>query len=339
MRKTISLLSVIVFIWSCGSDKSSVEALLNKPLDSLSIYQISSEIRKNPFNAELFMRRAELYYNKSLIDSAINDAIIATRLDSLKPEQFIKLSEMYLSMGKSEDAKNILEKCNRINPDNDQVLVKIATIYFYVKDYKKTDEYLNLAAGSNPHNSEMFFIRGMLHREKKENKAAVLNFQKATENNPEYFDAFMMLGLISAEQKDSIAIQYYNAAINLNPKDIQPYYNLAMFYQENDRIPKAISEYQYILQNVDKSYIHAYFNQGYINMVYLNDFKKALLFFDSALAINPSYVEAVYNKGYCYEQLKNKSKAIEFYEQAKTIVPNFQLAVDGLNRLDKKQIK
>jgi len=329
-------LYVVIFVWGCGSNQSSVDALLKKPLDSLSIQQISNEIRKNPYNGELFMRRSELYYNNQLIDSAINDAIIATRLDSLKPEHFIKLSEMYLSKGNSEEAKNTLEKCNRINPDNDEVLVKIATIYFYVKDYKKTNENLDLAAEVNPHNAEMFFIRGMLHREKKENKAAILNFQKATENNPEYFEAFMMLGLINAELKDSIAIQYYNAAININAKDIQPYYNLAMFYQENNNVQKALAEYQFIIKNIDKSYIHAFFNQGYINMVYLDEFEKAISYFDSTLALKADYVEAVYNKGYCYEQLKNKAKAIEFYEQAKTIVPNFQLAIDGLNRLDKK---
>lgn len=336
MIKVLSFVFVIVIFLSCGSNNSSVEAILNKPLDSLSIQQITSEIRKNPRNAELFFRRAEIYYNKMQIDSAINDAIISTRLDSLKPINFIKLSEMYLTKGQSEEAKNILEKCNRINPNNDKVLVKIATIYFYVKDYKKANEYLDLAAGANPNNAEMFFIRGMLHREKKENKAAILNFQKATENNPEYYDAFMMLGLINAELKDSITIQYYKTAIRLNPKDAQAYYNLAMFYQENNKLQEALAEYQNIIHNIDKSYISAYFNQGYINMVYLEDYKKAILFFDSTLALKADYVEAVYNKGYCYEQLKNKIKAIEFYEQAKTIIPNFQLAVDGLNRLDKK---
>ncbi len=339
MKKLIGFLYIVVFILGCGTDQSSIDALLKKPLDSLSIQQITSEIRKNPRNGELFIRRAELYYNKTLIDSAISDAVIATRLDSLKPQTFIKLSEMYLSKGNSEDAKNALEKCNRINPDNDEVLVKIATIYFYVKDYKKANEYLDLAAGVNPHNAIMFFIRGMLHREKKENKAAILNFQKATENNPEYYDAFMMLGLISAELNDSVAVQYYKTAINLNLKDVQPHYNLAMFYQQNEKIVQALNEYQYIVRNMNKSYPPAFFNQGYIYMVYLKNFNKAILFFDSALATKPDYVEAIYNKGYCYEKLKNYTKATEFYEQAKTMLPNYKFAIDGLNRIDKKQNK
>jgi len=337
LRKVILIFVITIGLFSaCNSGSESTKIVLNKPLDSLTIQEISSEIRKNPRNSELFIRRAELYFSKFLIDSGINDALIATRLDSLKPENFIRLSEMYLTKGRSEDAKLTLEKCNRINAGNVNVLVKIATIYFYVKDYKKADEYLDMAAQVEPHNANMFFVRGMLHRDKKENKLAILNFQKAAENNPEYYEAYMMLGLIFSEMNDTIAIQYYHTACNLNPKEIQPHYNLGMFYQENDRYNQAFGEYQYILRNLDNSYPYAFFNQGYIYMIYLGEYEKAIQYFDSALAAKPDYVEAIYNKGFCFEKLKKYDKAKEFYNQAKDMVTNYQLAIDGLNRLDKK---
>ena len=137
--------------------------------------------------------------------------------------------------------------------------------------------------------------------------------------------------------KDSIAIQYYKTARKLNPKDIQPHYNLGMFYQESGKYDQALAEYQYILSNLDKSYSYAYFNQGYIHMIYGADYVTAILYFDSALTSQPDYVEAIYNKGYCYEKLKNIEKARDFYTQAKNMVTNYQLAVDGLNRIDKKK--
>jgi tetratricopeptide (TPR) repeat protein len=337
MKRNIFRITIFLFIIaSCSSDPAKTEAILKKPLDSLSVSEISLEIRNNPKNAELFMKRAELYYSLNKADSAISDAELATRIDSLKPEYFIRLSEMCLLNGRSEKAKNCLEKCNRISPGNSDVLVKIATIYFYIKDYNKSVEFLDQAASFNPRDANMFFLRGMIHRQKKEPNAAILNFQKATECNPEFYDEFMMLGLIFGEKNDSVTIQYYQTAAKLRPREIQPHYNLGLFYQDHQVLDEAIKEYQYILHNLDKSYPHAYFNQGYIYMIYLKEYDKAISYFDSSLAVKADYVEAVYNKGFCYEKQKNYTKAKELYNQAKEMVTNYQLAIDGLNRLDKK---
>lgn len=336
-RNIFRVIIFLSFLASCGSDPAKTEAILNKSLDSLSVFEISSEIRDNPKNAKLFMKRAELYYSLNKADSAISDGELATRLDSLNPAYFIRLSEMCLLSGFSEKSKNVLEKCNRINPGNSDVLVKLATIYFYVKDYTKSNEYLDQAASFNPHDANMFFLRGMIHRQKKEPNAAIINFQKATENNPEFYDAFMMLGLTYGEKNDSVAIQYYRTAINLRPEEIQPHYNLGLFYQDKESFDQAFKEYQYILRNLNNSYHNAYFNQGYIYMIYLKEYENAIAYFDSTLAVKPDYVEAVYNKGFCYEKMKKYDKARELYNKSKEMVNNYPLAIEGLNRLDKKK--
>lgn len=328
---------VIFIIIGCNPENNNSQKILNKPFDSLSVSEISVAIRKDPENASLFMKRADLYALLNKPDSAINDAIIATRLDSTKIQYFISLSEMYLVSGHSEESKNILEKCNRINPDNADVLVKIATLYFYVNDYKKAVEYLDKTADIDPRNARMYFIRGMIHKEKKEINSAIVNFQKATESDPAFYDAYMMLGMLYAEQDDSLAVQYYKTASGIKPGEIQPHYNLGMFFQKYEYLDQAIGEYQFILKNLDKSYPYAYFNQGYIYMIYKKEYDKGISYFDSALAVKTDYVEAVYNKGFCYEKLKKYEKAREYYNHAKEMVTNYPLAIDGLNRLDKKK--
>ncbi len=340
MNTCISFISGIIILFiivGCNSENNNSEKVLNKSFDSLSVSEISMAIRKDPKNAALFMKRAELYATLNKSDSAINDALIATRLDSLNKQYFISLSEMYLVSGHSEESKNILEKCDRINPDNADVLVKIATLYFYVKDYKKATEYLDKTAGIDPRNAQMFFIRGMIHKEKNETNSAIVNFQKATESDPGYYDAYMMLGMLYAGQDDTLAVQYYKTASGLKPKEIQPHYNLGMFFQKYEYLDPALDEYRFILRNIDKSYPYAYFNQGYIYMIYKKEYEKGISYFDSAIAAKPDYVEAVYNKGFCYEKLKQFDKAREFYNRAKDMVTNYQLAIDGLNRLDKKK--
>ena len=337
MNRILSMLIVLFLLWGCEQGNENTQKILDQPLDSLSISTVSLEIRANPTNAALFMKRANLYSMQNKMDSAINDALIASRLDSLNADYFISLSEFYIVAGQSEESKKVLEKYYRINPENADVTVKLATLYFYVQDYKRATELLDKTAMIDPRNAKMFFIRGMIHKEKNEINAAILNFQKASEYNPEYYDAYMMLGMIYASEADSLAVDYYKTASRIKPDEIQPHYNLGMFYQEYEFVDEAIKEYQHILRYLDKSYPYAHFNQGYIYLIYKKDFEKGILCFDSALASKPDYVEAVYNKGLCYEKLKNYDKAREFYMQAKEMVVNYPLAIEGLNRLDKKR--
>jgi tetratricopeptide (TPR) repeat protein len=144
-----------------------------------------------------------------------------------------------------------------------------------------------------------------------------------------------MLGLLYQEFNDTLAIQYYQTVARLSPKDPQPYYNMGYFYQENKNYAKALEKYNYILRNIDSKYVNAYFNQGYIYLMYLNDYGKAMAYFDSVLMIEPNKVEAIYNKGLCYEKLHDYTSARSLYIKAKSIVPNYELAIKGLNRLDK----
>ena len=338
MIKTSNLFLVFalfIFVWSCNPSVDNSQQIIDKPLDSLSIPVITAEIRKNPENAALFMKRANLYSLQNKIDSAISDALIATRLDSLNALYFISLSEFYIVSGHSEESRILLEKYYRINPDNTEILVKLATLYFYVQDYKKATEYLDKTAMIDPRNAKMFFIKGMIHKEKKETRLAILNFQKATEAFPDYYDAYMMLGMLFSVEADSLTVHYYQTASRIKPEEVQPHYNLGMFFQEYGYFDEAIKEYQYILRNIDKSYPYAYFNQGYISLIFKEEYNKGIAYFDSALAVKPDYVEALYNKGLCYEKLKKYDKAREFYTQSKEMVVNYPLAIEGLNRLDK----
>lgn len=322
-------------IYCCNNSQESANTQDTSSV-SLSVRQISAEIRKNPRNPGLFIKRAEVYLTYNETDSAVNDFLVATRLDSTNTEVFIRLSELYILKGNSGTAMEILEKCNRINPYNADVLVKIATIYFYIKDYKSSLKFLDQAKSADPYNPSVFFIRGMIHFEKQEINASIFNFQKASEYDPEMFDAFMMLGLIHSRNNDSLALQYYRTASFLRPADPQPVYNAGVFLQDNLNFDEALKSYRHIIENIDSSYFPAFFNQGYIYMVYIKDYKTGIQYFDSSLKLKPGYIEAIYNKGYCYEMLKKYDKARECYLKANEISVNYELAIQGLNRIDKK---
>lgn len=60
------------------------------------------------------------------------------------------------------------------------------------------------------------------------------------------------------------------------------------------------------------------------------NYEKALEAYNKALEKNPEYVEVYCNIGVIYKNLGNTHKAVEFYENALKLAPNFKIARDNL---------
>jgi tetratricopeptide (TPR) repeat protein len=75
------------------------------------------------------------------------------------------------------------------------------------------------------------------------------------------------------------------------------------------------------------------FNKGYVNYVYLEDNETALNYFNQALDINPKYLDAFYNKGRVIEQMGDYAQAMEIYKEILRLQPEYQLAIDAVNRI------
>ena len=109
-----------------------------------------------------------------------------------------------------------------------------------------------------------------------------------------------------------------------------------MYWQDNNKPDKAIEEYQLLLLNADPTYYVAYFNIGYIYLNMIKDYQKAIENFNTTIEMKNNYYQAFYNRGYAFEMLGDYESARQNYSDALNILPNYSLAVAGLNRLDKK---
>ncbi len=338
IKQILIALLVIIYFTSCNNNKSED----NKPLkiDTTSnisaVKQLSIKIRKNPYNSELFKQRAEEYIKENKLDSAINDYELAKKLDTLNQDVYLRLADLYLLSAKSEKTKENLEKCLKINPKNIKALINLARIYLYVEDYKKSNEYLIKAEKIDENNAEIYLLRGLAYQALQDTSKAIENFQIAVNKKPDYYEPYNILGILFAAKNDTTAIAYYRNAIKLQPQNPQPHYNLALFLQEHGFEIRALNEYNYIITKIDSTYANAYFNQGYINMLYLKNYKKAISYFSKVINLRYADVRAYYNRGYCYEKLNDIKNAKIDYSTALQIVQNYQLAIDGLNRLNKK---
>ncbi len=112
---------------------------------------------------------------------------------------------------------------------------------------------------------------------------------------------------------------------------------MAYFYQEHGNVERAIQFYHTIIQNIDSLNKNVYFNLGYFQMEYKKNYRQAATEYTKAINLDLNYAEAFLNRGYCFEMLGDFSRAAVDYNASLQIIPNYELAVKALNRLDAKR--
>ena len=113
-------------------------------------------------------------------------------------------------------------------------------------------------------------------------------------------------------------------------------YELALYLQSHGEPEEALLHYDTLLKQRPDNYI-VLFNKGYVNYVYLEDNEAALDYFNQTLAVKPDYLDAKYNKGRVLEQMGDYSQAMDIYKDVLRTQPNYQLAVDAINRIQNQE--
>lgn len=336
MKKIIFYVFCII-IFSCYSCNNKDVNNKDKEINNIeTVESISLKIRENPKNSELFIKRAELYLFDDKINDAINDLTIAIKLDSLREDIYIKLAEYQLIKGDSEKSKNALEKCLSLNPKNGEAKLKLAYIYFYVQMYQKALFELEDIETYKLQTSESYFLKALIFDETEMDKEAISTLQLAIEYDNENWKAYERIGLICAGINDKRAVDYFETAIHLFPDNIEIRYNAAVVFQKFGHIDKAIATYEFVIEK-EPTAKEAYENLGFIYTNNIVNYDKAIELFSKAIEIDSLDITARYNRGFVYEKQKKYAFAEADYRKCLKIVPNYELAVQGLNDvLDRK---
>lgn len=335
-----SLLGVlIVVLLSCtgGKKEASNEKLLSDTARE-TIESLTEKIKDAPSNAQLYGQRAKAFLMDQQIDKAINDASKAISLDPKNPEYQIVLSDIYLLSGKTQECESTLNRILELDPKNKAAILRLAKMHLVVRNYPGTFADIKRALEMDPINPEAYFTRSIALLEKGDTLHALDDLRKAVEQDQNYFEAYLELGELYSLKRDRLAADYFKNALNIRPNSVEARYMLGMFYQETDQYDKAIETYS-ILAKADTTFKSAPFNIGYIYLVYLNDFKKAIIYFTDAIKRDPGYIEAWFNRAYSNELAGNYTDAYSDYKMVLKLKTNDEKAIEGLNRLDKIKFK
>ena len=340
--KTKGLLLIIMagifFLLSCNPDKKKNNSDSESTLvsDSTSIDQLSKEIRNDPKNADLFKKRSELYASEGNLNEAINDLNISLKLDSLDRNVYYTLIDLHMKLGQSGKAKEAAEKCLKIYPGDKESLLRLAQIYYYVQDYTQALEYIRLIKSYNQQDADTYFVEALIYRETNQPVRAIKSLQTVLEYDADHIAAYNMLGQLMMQAGDPLALEYFKAGLMKAPDNLELLYNLGFYYQENAVPDSALNQYSKILGITDSLHYGALYNSAYLQLVYKENYAEAVDLFTHAIAIDSLAHKAYYNRGYAYELMGNFPMARSDYHKALEIVPNYPLAIQGLNSLDNK---
>lgn len=337
MINSLKLLFLIIAIglFSCKNstelNNNELKDTLANPQDELTM--LNKSITENPDDAELKYKRSNVYLSMGKVNEAMNDIRKALLIDSSKAAYFVTLADVYFAQGEPSKTKLFLEKAIAMDETHVEGYLKLAELYFFYRKYNESLTNTRKALKHDQQNAKAYFIQGMNFKEMNAMPNAIKSFQKAIDFDPQYYKAFIELGFIYAENRDPLAAAYFQGALNIQPKSVEALYALAMFYQNTEQIEKAYQTYD-ILVEADSTFKYAYYNKGYLKLVYDEDYKTAILFFEKAIRLDPQYFEAYYNTGLAYEMMKQYAEARKYYKKSLEIETNYPKAIEGLNRLD-----
>ena len=337
MKIKITYLLIVVvsfYLVSCSGSSSKDDAAKKDSIVS-PIELITQQINKNPNIDSLYKQRAELYLAIGKTEKALADVRMALQINSEKTEYHILLGDIYLAMGNIELSKKSLINAFDMDPRNPEPSLKLAELNLFLQDYEKVYLYANKAIEIDNYNAPAYFIKGFAHLEQDDTAKAITAMQKATQNDAEYYDAFIMLGKIFDNKKDPIAGNYLKTAVRIRPESVEAHYNYGLWLPEHGLFDEAFSQYNALL-TIDPHNKAAWYNIGYINLVYFENYNKAIEYFTRAIESDPTYAEAYFNRGLSYEQLNQFDNARSDYNKALSLKHNYENALKALERIENK---
>jgi len=338
LRTSLLTLVIGILLTACNStstkentENNTSDSTLAK-LNSPELKSVNELLKANPNSADLYLQRGKIYLKLKDFDAAIEDGKRALKVDSLKDAPYLFLTDAYFFSNRTRQAKDILLRCVKNIPTSTEGHLKLAELYFYVKKYQESINAVNDALKIDETIAKGYFLKGMCYKESGDTGRAVSSFQTACEQDDQYYDAYVEVGRLLALKKNPLSVEYFNNALKINPKSTEVIYLVGKYYQDGGKIKQAIDAYTKLLE-IDKQNKNALYNLGAIEYAKSKDPEKAKDYFSRAIEADPQYAEAYFARGVCYEDLKNFDDAIADYKLAVQYRPNYDPAIENLNKL------
>ena len=306
---------------------------------------LSEKIANNPEDIDLLYNR--INYNKSEknLESVLFDLKQVIKLDSLNPDHHYNIAEIYFELAKTKKqqtsypsyARYHLEKSLKINKSNKDALALIGELLLAYNKYEEALKSFNASLKIDYNQEKTHMLMGYAFKQLGQTNKAIDCFMNSININPDFFESHMQLGQIFHLLGDTIALTYYNNALNLDFSNALVLYNKALFYQSRQDWNNALDGYA-ALHKLHPFHSSGHYNLGFIHME-LGLYDVAANNFSDAIYSNSEFHEAYYSRGICFETLGNIAQAESDYIRAIELNSEYLYAIEALELLREKNKK
>jgi tetratricopeptide (TPR) repeat protein len=166
-------------------------------------------------------------------------------IPSKRGEIYKNIALILVQEGKIEEAKKAIADARKTNPEDTSLILTEANLYLETKDYETYKKIVGEALEKNPNNVDLIFNLGVISANAKkpaETSAleASLDATKATKagkfEEAKVFTKKVAEATAQADEAGIEAVKHYTRAIEIDPKYINAYINLAALKLENEKV-------------------------------------------------------------------------------------------------------
>lgn len=338
MKKICMILMSILFLSSCSENANKkntdnkVETKEQISVSKSGVDVLSEAIMTDSLNADLYVQRARLNLSEERISQAIKDINSALSIDKKNIDALLVLADIYYALGDENNILLTLNKACEYAPLDSRPIIKLSELSFLQGNFRMASAYVDKALELDKYNPKAYYMKGMIAMSANDTISALNNFMTSRMQQADFVDPLIQLAHIYMAKGDTLAKSFYKEAIAVDPDNYYLVYDYAMYLQENGFPEEALSCYDSLL-NIMPDNIDFIYNKGYVYLVYLGDNDEALRCFDKVLQLDPTSVNALFNKGRTFEQMGDFINAKSIYLQILRNNPDYQLAIDAINRI------
>jgi tetratricopeptide (TPR) repeat protein len=282
--------------------------------------------------AGLYFKRAELLSRNNQHELAAADY---GRSWDLRPDEGTgaRYAATLTIIGQLGKAVHLLQDCCRKFPSDKDFPAKLAELYTQSNRMQDAIGIYDNILRSDTLNDDAWYEKGLLLEKKGDTPAAILALKNAYIIEPVNTYG-LELAHLYAENRDPASLPLCDAALRRDSSHdlLDPFFIKGIYFSNTEQYKKAIVQFDSCIGR-DWKFADAYLEKG-IALFKQKEYQPAMESFQMTVKVSETYADGYFWIGRCFEATGNKDQAIAYYRQALIYDKDFREAADRIKRLE-----
>ena len=328
MNEAVEVLADVLYLdqfnMELMADLAESHMQAGNTLEAFNLYGILTQMQ--PDNPYFKICQARILYREKQYEESIAACKAIIVQDSI-PEILSMIADAYKTLGKADSAMVYYNYVLDRKPMHVPTLSKKADILLSAKQYFQVIDMSREYLSEDPDNMTMLPIYGLALYLQGSYPLSIEQFEHQRDLGDDSYAVHYYLGLNHYMMDNwPRAVEELEKAYQIDSSDVTLVYQLAhakshmpiMTGMESHRLnPESEKLYSKALEMLQPSptMMHNIYGSMAMARHTIAQYAEAIKYYELSYKYNPKNISALSSIGYCYERLKNYTKALEYYER------------------------